>query len=197
MMGYSPDLEILFQQIEELMKSRERIVVAIDGQCTSGKTTLADLLSQRYDCNVFHMDHFFLRPEQRSTERLEETGGNVDRERFQTEVIDGILSGKEFPYRPYDCTDKELKTPINVMPKRLNVVEGAYSMHPSLVDSYDLKVLMEIDQEMQRQRIWDRNGPKMYQRFITEWIPMEDRYLAEMGIREKSNLVFQSTETPR
>ena len=59
-----------------------RVLLAIEGGSASGKTTLSQLLSRIYGCTVFHMDEFFLRPEQRTPERLAEPGGNVDRERF-------------------------------------------------------------------------------------------------------------------
>ena len=73
-------------QIDELLAEKDMILVAIDGKCTSGKTTLASKLAELYDCNVFHMDDFFLRPEQRTPERFAEVGGNVDYERFYKEV---------------------------------------------------------------------------------------------------------------
>ena len=61
------------------------LVVAIDGRCGSGKTTVAALLAQRLDCTVLHADDFFLRPEQRTPQRMAQPGGNFDRERFFTE----------------------------------------------------------------------------------------------------------------
>ena len=54
------------------------MLVAIDGMCGSGKTTLGQVLSKVYDCNLFHMDDFFLRPEQRTAERMAQDGGNVE-----------------------------------------------------------------------------------------------------------------------
>ena len=49
-------------QIDLLLEEKDFVLVAIDGKCTSGKTTLASKLTEIYDCNVFHMDDFFLRP---------------------------------------------------------------------------------------------------------------------------------------
>ena len=80
-------METIKERIDELLAKKNMVIVAIDGKCTSGKTTLASKLAEIYDCNVFHMDDFFLRPEQRIPERLAEVGGNVDYERFQEEVI--------------------------------------------------------------------------------------------------------------
>ena len=71
-------METTRKKIDELLAQKDMVIVAIDGKCTSGKTTLASKLAQIYDCNVFHMDDFFLRPEQRIPERLAEVGGNVE-----------------------------------------------------------------------------------------------------------------------
>ena len=60
---------LIRQRIDELLSRQGRVLVAIDGKCASGKTTLAARLAECYDCNVFHMDDFFLRPEQRTEER--------------------------------------------------------------------------------------------------------------------------------
>ena len=76
-------IENVTQQIDALLRDKDFVVVAIDGKCTSGKTTLAARLAEIYDCNVFHMDDFFLRPEQRTPERFAQIGGNVDYERFR------------------------------------------------------------------------------------------------------------------
>lgn len=63
----------LLAAIDQKRTERERVTVAIEGGSASGKTTLAVLLTNIYDCKVFHMDDFFLRPEQRTAERLLET----------------------------------------------------------------------------------------------------------------------------
>ena len=77
--------EPVVQAIRQLQKEKEGLdeplIVAIDGRCGSGKTTLGEYLEQVFDCNLFRMDDFFLRMEQRTPQRLKETGGNVDYER--------------------------------------------------------------------------------------------------------------------
>ena len=75
-------MEAIKKRIDELLEQKNMVIVAIDGPCTSGKTTLAAKLAEIYDCNVFHMDNFFLRPEQRTAQRLSAPGENVDHERF-------------------------------------------------------------------------------------------------------------------
>lgn len=168
-------LSCLRKQIDDLLKTGRQIVVAIDGNCTAGKTTLAAVLEKEYDCNVFHMDDFFLRPQQRTAERYAEPGGNVDYERFQEEVLIPLKKGSAFSYRPFSCKTFSLSDAVEVTPKALNIVEGTYCLHPYFGDVYDLKLFLSIDSELQRDRIYQR--PRHVQgRFFTDWIPMEKLY---------------------
>lgn len=165
------------QQIDAKLAQKEYVIVAIDGQCTSGKTTLASQLETLYDCNVFHMDDFFLRPEQRTAHRFAEVGGNIDYERFQQEVLIPLQTRLPFSYRPFDCSTFTLADPVSVMPKKLNIIEGTYSHHPYFGDPYDLKLMLQVEEAIQRQRVLQRPA-FLHKRFFEEWIPMENRYFA-------------------
>lgn len=184
------DLE---RRIKELEETKERVLVAIDGRCASGKTTLAECLKQHLSCEVVHMDDFFLRPEQRTEERLLVPGGNVDAERFLTEVIKPLLSGKDVVYRPYDCHTKSFKEPV-FLPYRKQktvLIEGAYSCRPDLWDFYDLRIFLTIDQETQRQRIAARNGIEAAKQFAKRWIPLEEQYFQAYEIKERCDLCYE------
>ena len=184
--------EIIFclkKHIDDLLKNGKHIVIATDGNCTAGKTTLAAALEKEYDCNVFHMDDFFLRPEQRTVERFAEAGGNVDYERFYEEVMLPLKTGKPFAYRPFSCTTFSLRDAVEVTHKMLNIVEGTYSQHPYFGDVYDLKIFLSVSPELQRTRILQR--PQfLHDRFFQEWIPMEKAYFESFQIPERSDLCF-------
>lgn len=177
-------MDSILEKIDTLLTEQDRILIAIDGKCTSGKTTLAAKLAEIYDCNVFHMDDFFLRPEQRTPERFAEIGGNVDYERFQEEVLLPLKTGQPFSYRPFDCKSFTLADPINVPPKKLNIIEGTYSQHPYFGEAYDFKILLDVDEETQRQRILKR-PTHLHKQFFEEWIPMENRYLEFLSNAKK------------
>ena len=135
-------LQTIKAAIEALLAQNGAAIVAIDGKCTAGKTTLAAGLAEMLDCNVLHMDDFFLRPEQRTPERYSQPGGNVDYERFREEVLLPLKAGKAFSYRPFDCSTFTLSAPVAVTPKKLNIVEGTYCLHPYLDYVYNLKLFL-------------------------------------------------------
>ena len=175
----------IFTAIDKLLCGGSAII-AIEGGSASGKTTLAAILRDVYDCNVFHMDDFFLRPEQRTPQRLLEIGGNLDRERFYDEVLKPLKSGETVHYRPFDCSTGTLGAVITVSPKRLTVVEGVYSMHPAFGKYYDLGIFLDVDPNSQRQRIAKRNTEKLAKRFFEEWIPLENVYFDKTDIKSRS-----------
>jgi uridine kinase len=183
----------LFRRIDALLGSRASVSVAIEGDSGAGKSTLAALVSEVYDCNVFHTDDFFLPPERKTAERLSQPGGNVDYERLRNEVVEGLTSGGPFQYRRYDCRSGVLGAPVRVTPKRLNVVEGVYSLHPALGNIYHLKVFLKADGAVQKRRILMRSGAKLLRRFEDEWIPLENRYFADLNIIERCDLVFHTS----
>ena len=182
-------IRIIQETINNLLTQKDTVMIAIDGPCTSGKTTLAQKLSQLYDCNVFHMDDFFLRPEQRTPERYAEIGGNVDYERFREEVLRPLKTNAPFSYHPFDCRALTLTNPVSVIPKKLNIIEGSYSHHPYFGNPYDLKILLTVTPELQRQRILERPA-FLHQKFFTEWIPMEQAYIQHFQIQQNSDIVL-------
>lgn len=178
----------LLRNIHMLAAAQSRVLVAIDGRCAAGKTTLAASLRTVLDCNVFHMDDFFLRPEQRTPERLHQPGGNVDFERFLAEVLRPLHDGASVLYRPYDCHTQQLCAPVRAEVRPVNIIEGSYSCHPALWDLYDLHVFLSVSPEEQRHRIAARNGEEMLPMFTNVWIPMEEAYFAQFQVTERADL---------
>lgn len=185
-------LRPLFARIDRLREERGRVLLAIDGGSASGKTTLAARLERMYGATVVHMDDFFLRPEQRSAQRLREPGGNVDHERFAREVLAPMRRGEAFLYRAYDCQTRTIREGVRVTPGDFCVIEGVYSLHPSLADAYDLRVLLRIDASTQSERILRRNGEAMHERFMREWIPLENLYFERTGIERRCDVILRA-----
>lgn len=180
----------LFAKIDEMLE-KGSVRLAIEGGSASGKTTLGAIIKERYDCNLFHMDDFFLRMNQRTPERYAEVGGNVDRERFLEEVLLPLSNNQEISYRRFDCSVMELLQPVTVTPKRLNVIEGAYSMHPQLSGYYNLSVFLDISPKLQKERIKKRNDKQMAEMFFEKWIPLENTYFEQTNIKTRCDIVIE------
>ncbi len=184
----------LLADIDRRRKKQRPLIVALEGGSASGKSTLAALLERIYDCTVFHMDDFFLRPEQRTEERLATPGGNIDHERFAAEVVEPLKRGEPVLYRRYDCATQSVLPAAEMQPGDLIFVEGAYSMHPALGRYYDLSVFMDIEPALQCARIERRNTPEMQERFFSEWIPMEQAYFEAADPKGRCDMVLEVKE---
>ena len=70
-------------------------LLALDGRCASGKTTMAERLQNVLPCNVIHMDDFYLPFSQRAAERMAEPGGHIWVERLRTEALEPLRAGRK------------------------------------------------------------------------------------------------------
>lgn len=165
------------------------IVVAIDGRCGSGKSTMASMLSDIIGAGVVHVDDFFLPIELRTEDRLAQPGGNVHYERFAEEILPNLKGNIDFTYQRFVCRSMQLGEQRKVSGASVYVVEGAYSHHPYLGEYADVKVFSHVEEKEQLRRIEERDGGRMLTSFKERWIPMEESYFAEYRVRECADIV--------
>lgn len=190
--GIAPLYEEVIGEFKKLARKGKPQIIAIDGRCGSGKTTFASLIKQVFDCNVFHMDDFFLPPEMKTVERLSEPGGNVHYERVLEEIIQPISKGEGIQLIPFNCAVNDLEKAQTIPFKKLNFIEGAYALHPVLESYYDYKVFMTVEPKTQLERIAKRSPAKL-DRFIHEWIPLEESYLHALQVEKKADQVVDTS----
>jgi len=188
-------IDTILIEIEILRQMSRHLLIAVDGRCAAGKTTFASHLQKACGCNVIPMDHFFLRPQQRTSERLAEPGGNVDYGRFLREVLLPIKQQKSLTYQPYDCHNMEMADAIRVESNPINVIEGSYSCHPLLLKLYDLRIFMTINEAEQMRRIKNRNGEEEAAAFKDQWIPLEESYFSAFSIKESCDYCIYSEQS--
>ncbi|MBQ4103073.1 MAG: AAA family ATPase [Clostridia bacterium] len=198
---YSPSYRVISKKYRELVEAvialrnvdftKKHIVISIDGNSASGKSTLAENLANLLNAETVHCDDFFLPQEMRSKERLNEVGGNIHYERLKEEVIDKLRKPTVISYKAYNCQSGDFKNKF-LMNKKVIIIEGAYSSHPYFENYADFKIFLKVDEETQRERILKRNGEEMLKRFINEWIPKENKYFNEFKIEEKADIIIRS-----
>ena len=184
-------LQKLAEKIRTASQRAEIFIVAVDGRCASGKTTLAAGLSQLIDCEVVHTDDFYLQPHQRTRERYNEPGGNLDRERLISEVLIPLKQSGRAEYRPFMCGSMSFGEEISLGGKGIYIIEGSYSCHPELRKYYDLTVFVTTDKVTQLERIRNRNGEEKLHDFKEKWIPLEEKYFAAFEVEGKADEVVK------
>jgi len=181
-------------RVHALLNTQPRVLIAIDGNSCAGKTTAAEQLGKLLQANVFHMDDYFLQPHTRTPERLAQPGGNVDAERFLSDVLVPVANGKTARIVKYDCRLDRLMDPVEVTPRPVAIVEGAYSMHPLLAPYYDIRLFYRVDPALQIERIRQRNGEEMLKMFVGRWIPLENVYFSLLDVERSCDFVVTSTQ---
>lgn len=193
-MTHNDGTQALFSRIQALLAQKERAALALDGMAASGKTTLAAGIAARIPSSaVVHMDDFTLPFEKRFPGYYEALGANADVTRFDSEVLTPFLSGSAAVYRPYICHPEPGFLPPVTVPAgtRLLIVEGAYCLHSTLFDRFDLRALKLIDPQTQRRRILARNGEAGLSRFLDLWIPMENSHIEKQQLEHRCDLVIR------
>ena len=186
-------VEEIREYIEREAAQKDSFIVAIDGRCASGKTTVATELARLLHANLIHMDDFFLRKEQRTPERLAIPGENIDHERFLEEVLIPLKSGKPFAYRPFSCMCQEFGQSIPVIPTTVTIVEGSYACHPKLRNYYDWRIFMTVHPEEQMHRLYMRDGDYA-EVFRDKWIPLEELYVKNCRVLDCCDRVYEIIE---
>ena len=177
---------------QRAVKKQKKLIVAIEGDIAAGKSTLSALLKEICDCNVFHIDDFFLPPSKRIPQRYTQPGSNIDYNRFCKEILIPVKKGEQVHYCRYDCNTFIINPPINIGPKILNIVEGTYSCHPHLSNYYDLKVFLKINPEQQSQRIRKRNNPIWHTYHFGNWYQMERTNYNKLHLERQCDFILEA-----
>lgn len=182
----------ILARLAPLARGGRPALVSIDGPCGSGKTSLAAAIAQALPCNLFHMDDFYLPLSQRPENWRETPGANMDFPRLARQVLEPVRAGAAVTYRAYDCKSGQLRPPVELPPRPLNVIEGSYCQHPALGGVYDLRVFLTCSPRAQTRRLMAREGGR-FQTFQTLWIPLETRYFQIFSIPQAAHLTLDTT----
>ena len=166
-------------------------VIAIDGNCASGKTSLANDLKDFFkDCAILHIDDFYLPKKYRKETWLTDIAGNINIE-YIKKVLENYQQTKQLNYQPFDCHTQSFLKNIQYNNPKLLIVEGSYALHPTLIDNYDLKIFLNCDQEKQLKRLNLRNED--LEQFQNIWIPKELAYFKKYSPNKQCEFTFNTS----
>lgn len=156
------------------------VVLALDGRCGSGKTTMATALAEQFpDSIVLHTDDFYLPPADRVPGWEQTPCANMDLARLRDEVLAPARAGKPVLYRAYSCREGAYLPVQQLAAQPLVILEGSYSHHPLLTGYETLRVFLTCAKEEQTRRLQAREGER-YANFAARWVPLEEGYF-EIG----------------
>ena len=174
-------------------KPTKPLVLALDGRCGSGKTTLADALARQFPASiVLRTDDFYLSPAQRSCGWEKAPCANMDLVRLLDEAVRPAYAGQPVPYRAYSCREGAYQPVQEFAAQPLVILEGSYSHHPLLAGYETLRVFITCTKEEQARRLQEREGER-YADFAARWVPLEEGYFAQYRIEETADFVVDTT----
>ena len=146
------------------------VLVALDGRCGSGKTTLSAQLARQFPQSItVHTDDFYLPPASRVANWEQIPCANMDLERLRAQVLTPARAGQAVPYRAYSCR------------------AGAY-----LPEQCFAPQPLVISKEEQARRLLAREGER-YSGFTARWIPLEEGYFAKFQIEQTVDFILDTT----
>ena len=170
------------------------VVLALDGRCGSGKTTMAAALAEQFpDSIVLHTDDFYLPPADRVPGWEQTPCANMDLARLRDEALRPAYAGQPVAYRAYSCREGAYLPPAQLPAQPLVILEGSYSHHPLLRPYETLRVFVTCTKAEQTRRLQAREGAR-YADFAARWVPLEEGYFAQYGVAESADFVVDTTQ---
>ena len=187
----------ILECITQATRVRQPILVAIDGPGGAGKSTFADGLSEllatrRAPAQVVHGDDFFRPEDERPTGNPYQRpiGSDFDWVRLREEVLLPLSRGACARYQRYDWYLDALTDCRYVDPRGVVIVEGVYSMRRELAALYHFRIWVECPRATRLARALARDGAGARERWERDWMPCEDRYIAEHRPHELAEAVI-------
>ena len=180
--------------LRELRRQHRTLLVGIDGRGGSGKSTFARRLeAAAVDLTVVEVDDFYRPSRERQARAASgdtEVGGNFDWRRLRDHVLLPLSQDEPAAYRRYDWAADELAEWHTVPTGGIVLVEGNYSIRHELFEFYDYTAWIEAPHDVRLERGLLRGGQDTRDRWLTEWMPEEERYIRAQHPAGRVDLVL-------
>jgi uridine kinase len=160
------------------------VFIGIDGRGGAGKTSLATSIESAVaGVAVVHVDDF-------AAPHIAEW----DWERLQRQVADPLLAGRPAHYQRWDWDRNEGAEWHDVPPDRTVVIEGVSSTRSELAVPWALTIWVDAPRAVRLRRALARDGEEMLGRWLSDWMPSEEAYVARERPQQRVDLVVAGTE---
>ena len=155
-------------------------VVLVDGLGGAGKSVLAAALAEQLGAPVVQGDDFYRPLAQQRRSGAEGIGAPFDWRRLERQVLAPLSRGEGARYRRYDWDSDRLGEWVSVPGQDTVVVEGVYLLRDELRRYASVSIWVETPSDVRLARGIERDGEAARSRWIDEWMPAEDVYVAAM-----------------
>lgn len=164
-------------------RSGATLFLAVDGCGASGKTCFAARCAAAVpELVVVHVDDF-------SGPRIPEW----DWARMQAQLIDPLLAGRPARYQRWDWDSDRGAEWHDVPPGRPIMIEGVSSRRRELRVPWALTIWVDAPRPVRLARALERDGPELLSRWLDDWMPSEDAYVAREDPVAHVDLVVDGT----
>lgn len=176
-----------------LSVGKSRRLIGIDGPGASGKSTLARQLAAQAELASLVEGDDFYRLSTDPDRSESQVGGLFDLPRLKKQVVDPFVDTDDVAYQRYDWDNDAMGGWVEVSSQHSIVVEGVYSTHPMLRDSYDLRVWVSADRTDRLSRGIERDGEQARPMWEDVWMPAEDEYMKKHSPDSAAHLVLDGS----
>lgn len=165
-------------------RSDETLWIGIDGPGGAGKSTFAGRVAGAIErACVVAVDDF-------AGPRIPEW----DWQRLHTQVVQPLLAGRAARYQRWDWVADAAAEWHDVPVGAVVVIEGVSSTRAEAQVPWTLQVWVDTPRAMRLERALARDGAAMMSRWLDDWIPSEDAYVARERPQERVDLIVPGTE---
>lgn len=128
-------------------KPTRPLVLALDGRCGSGKTTLANALAAQFPgCTLLRTDDFYLPPARRSPDWAHTPCANMDLTRLRDEALRPAYAGQPVAYRAYSCREGAYLPPAQAARAAAGDLRGQLQPPPAAAPLRDAAGVRDLHQ---------------------------------------------------
>jgi uridine kinase len=181
----------------QLAKRIGVFVVALDGMSCTGKTTIAKEVAKRLGAVNVLCDDFFIGGSntewtKRSTQEMVDNA--IDWRRIRREVVEPLRASRPARWHPFDWKEgKGLDSrTITAQPKRVVILDGAYTARKELSDVVDFTILVTMPHGQRVKRAIEREGADYSKDWHDTWQEAMDHYFDTMRPPDSFDLVVET-----
>lgn len=197
---YACSYELFVDSLERQRPPDRTLLVCIDGAGGSGKSTIANRLSQASEAiQIIHLDDFYRPSSERYVGPVLErpSGADFDLARLRAEVLVPLRSGSASSYQIYDWNADQVSSQRVAVSKPIVIIEGVYSLSTALAELYDVSLWVECPRDVRLARGLERDGEAARSRWEQDWMVGEDQYMLRESPRDRATLVCDGNRDSR